>query len=107
MIIEIPNYQEENKSFTFYVEEVTHTFSYTGGFSTSAVLIAPGQVSYTNDDPLGLIPVRPPNKAKEPTRYKIAPPAPPKKQTYKEFLNGRKSTEKLAAQWKKLNGLNK
>ena len=107
MIIEIPNYQEENKSFTFYVEEVTHTFSYTGGFSTSAVLIAPGQVSYTNDDPLGLIPVRPPNKAKEPTRYKIAPPAPPKNKTYKEWLGGRKSTEKLAAQWKKLNGLNK
>lgn len=112
MIIEIPNYEQQSHSFSFYVQEVVHTFSYTGGFSTSAILIAPGEVYYDESvrkDPLGLVPVRAPKSVRQPTTYSVAPQKPPtgspSKKKYKEWLNGRKSTAKLAAEWKKLQGI--
>jgi hypothetical protein len=107
MIIEIPNYREDLKSFSFYVQEVTHTFSYAGGFSTSAILIAPGIVNQVGGDPLGMVPVRAPSGNRPATTYTIdkIEPTSGKKQSYKEWLNGRKSTSKLAEQWKKLNNI--
>jgi murein DD-endopeptidase MepM/ murein hydrolase activator NlpD len=106
MIVEIPNYKEEAKLFTFYVQDVTHTFSYTGGFSTSAVLIAPS-ISEGSGDTLGMVPVRAPSGNKPVTTHTISKiePTSGRKKSYKEWLNGRKSTDKLAAQWKKLNNI--
>jgi len=106
MIIEIPNYQNNIKSFTFYVQDVTHTFSYSSGFSTSAVLIAPGMTDYDETkDPIGMVAVRPPSGARPATVVPMNKSTTGKKQTYKEWLNGRKSTKKLAAQWDKLDGI--
>lgn len=58
MIVEIPNYQKDGKSYTFYVQDVVHNFNYTTGFSTTATLVAPGQNQ--GDLDIGMVPVNPP-----------------------------------------------
>lgn len=71
MIIEIPNYQEDDKYYSFYVQDVSHSFNYTTGFSTSAILIAPGQVFRNENvpvDKIGMVPVRPPGMERLPTK---------------------------------------
>ena len=53
MIIEINlNNNSEDKdvgSVTFYVKEVSHNFSYESGFSTDAIVVAPGTTKQGND----------------------------------------------------------
>ncbi len=71
MIIEVPNYKDETMNFSFYVRDVTHQFSYTGGFTTNAVLIAPGWPYYDKNKKnknIGMVPVRPPSDATVPQR---------------------------------------
>lgn len=58
MIVEIPNYQKDGKSYTFYVQDVVHNFNYTTGFNTTATLIAPGQNQ--GDLNIAMVPVNPP-----------------------------------------------
>lgn len=59
MIIEIDDPHKRN--ITFYVQDVTHNFSYQNGFNTTATLIAPGVATegkITRENPAyGLIPV--------------------------------------------------
>jgi hypothetical protein len=54
-----------------------------------------------------MVPVRAPSGNRPATTYTIdkIEPTSGKKQSYKEWLNGRKSTSKLAEQWKKLNNI--
>lgn len=52
---------DTNQNITFYCKEVTHNFSYESGFTTSAVLIAPGTISEGGENDWALTLVRPPN----------------------------------------------
>lgn len=83
MIVELevnPTAQGHPKtSITFYVKEVTHSFSYQNGFYTDVLLMAPGTTNKGNDWAMTL--VRPPDAVDENTsrrarlRVKIPPKA--------------------------------
>jgi hypothetical protein len=86
MIVELelnsPVKDYSKNSVTFYVKEVTHSFSYQNGFYTEALLMAPGTTNKGNDWAMTL--VYPPDVAEnKPKRLRITtkPKAKPKTKT--------------------------
>ena len=86
MIVELelnsPVKDYPKNSVTFYVKEVTHSFSYQNGFYTEALLMAPGTTNKGNDWAMTL--VYPPDVAEnKPKRLRITtkPKAKPKTKT--------------------------
>lgn len=84
------------ENVTFYVKEVTHNFSYDSGFSTEAILIAPGHAASDREESSkvpndwSLVMVRPPltetslfieGKAKPKSQKTKQKKTPPKRQT--------------------------
>lgn len=64
--------EKTGTSVTFYVVEVTHNFNYSTGFTTDAVLVAPGTSGNGNHWSMAL--VSPPDKTKNRYRIKKNPP---------------------------------
>jgi hypothetical protein len=71
------DFDKEPIKITFYVKDVTHTFSYESGFSTSAILMAPGTTSKQND--WSMVLVNPPNAQGEYKKNKTIKISDPKK----------------------------
>jgi hypothetical protein len=93
MIVELelkpPIKDYPKNSVTFYVKEVTHSFSYEGGFYTEALLMAPGTTNKGNDWAMTL--VKPPDAVeKRAKRFTIT--TPPKSRPRSRTGGGRSGT---------------
>jgi murein DD-endopeptidase MepM/ murein hydrolase activator NlpD len=106
MIIEIDDPYKRN--ITFYVQDVTHNFSYQTGFNTTATLIAPGRsttAEITRENPAyGLVPVALIDNLTNKPKAAVTPTGAgkPNKLTYKQWLkkHGWGSTAARSKQYK-------
>lgn len=103
MIVEIDNPRDVN--ITFYVQDVTHNFSFESGFTTTANLIAPGiarESRSKNTMTYGMIPVNLPEGV-APAKNITVKNTKKAKISYKDWLKKKKlkSNKKNAAQWRK------
>jgi len=76
-------------SVTFYVKEVTHSFSYQNGFYTEALLMAPGTTNRGNDWAMTLVTPPDLDQDKRYQRYRIK-----KKQKNPPRTGGKNTTRK-------------
>ena len=80
-------------SITFYVKEVTHSFSYQNGFYTEVLLMAPGTTNTGSGNDWAMTLVRPPDgfKVDESRKKRLRVKVPPKK---KPTTGGSKAAKK-------------